>query len=109
MFFFLLGDGKGIILTLSQSKFTADGSPPPKDYLWMIPISISTSKNPGKEVVSTVLKEKKAELLVPDVTETDWIKVNPGTIGFYRTKYPSEMLEKFVPAIRNKSLPPLDR
>lgn len=93
----------------------------------MIPISISTSKHPGKEVVSTVLKEKKADILVsllncvkvtnfsmelfkvPGATETDWIKVNPGTIGFYRTKYPSEMLEKFVPAIRDKTLPPLDR
>jgi len=93
----------------------------------MIPISISTSKHPGKEVVSTVLKEKKADILVsalkwvkvkhflmeplkvPEATETDWIKVNPGTIGFYRTKYPPEMLEKFVPAIRDKTLPPLDR
>ncbi|CAG9771129.1 unnamed protein product [Ceutorhynchus assimilis] len=102
-------DGKGVTLTLTQTKFTADGSPPLGDYLWMIPISIATSKNPGKEVISTVLKEKITEIFVADVTETDWIKVNPGTIGFYRTKYTPEMLEKFVPAIRDKSLPPLDR
>ncbi|XP_050301023.1 puromycin-sensitive aminopeptidase [Anthonomus grandis grandis] len=102
-------DGKGVHLTLTQSKFTADGSPAPETYKWMIPISISTSKNPSKEVISTVLKEKQTEIFVPDVTETDWIKVNPGTIGFYRTKYPPEMLEKFVPAIKDKSLPPLDR
>ncbi|XP_066249820.1 puromycin-sensitive aminopeptidase [Euwallacea similis] len=102
-------DGKGVTLMLTQSKFTADGSPPPKDYRWMIPISISTSKNPQKEVVSTVLKEKNTEIFVPEVTDSDWIKVNPDTIGFYRTRYPPELLEKFVPAIRDETLPPLDR
>ncbi|KAH1002212.1 hypothetical protein HUJ04_008323 [Dendroctonus ponderosae] len=104
-----LGEGKGAKLTVAQSKFTADGSLASGDYKWMIPISISTSRNPGKEVVSTVLTERTSEILVPDVKETDWIKVNPGTIGFYRTKYSAEMLMQFVPAITNKTLPPLDR
>lgn len=104
-----IGDEKGVTLTLSQSKFTADGSKPSEDYLWMIPISISTSKNPTKEVVNCVLKTQSAEVVVPDVGPTDWIKINPGTIGFYRTQYTPEMLEKFIPAIQNKTLPPLDR
>lgn len=100
---------KGVTLTLSQNKFTADGSKPSENYLWMIPISISTSKNPSKEVVSTVLKTQTAEVVVPDVKPSEWIKINPGTIGFYRTQYTPEMLEKFIPAIQNKTLPPLDR
>lgn len=75
----------------------------------MIPISISTSKNPSKEVVNTVLKTPTAEVIVPDVEPSEWIKINPGTIGFYRTQYTPEMLEKFIPAIQNKTLPPLDR
>ncbi|XP_060534804.1 puromycin-sensitive aminopeptidase [Cylas formicarius] len=104
-----LAGGKGVKLTLTQSKFTADGSPASDDYLWMIPVSISTSKNPREEAVSTVLKARTTEITVADVEQTDWVKVNPGTIGFYRTKYPSDMLEKFVPAIRDKTLPPLDR
>lgn len=98
----------GVSLKLSQSKFTADGSVD-ETPLWMIPISISTSRNPKKEVVSTVLKTKEATVSVPDVSINDWVKINSGTIGFYRTKYPSEMLEKFIPAIQDKSLPPLDR
>lgn len=102
-------DGKGVVLNLKQSKFTADGSQPPGNYKWMIPISVSTSKNPGKEVVSTVLKSTEGEILVPDVGSNDWIKINPGTIGFYRTQYTSDMLEKLIPAIKDKSLPPLDR
>lgn len=102
-------DGKGVVLTLTQNKFCADGVQPSEEYLWMIPISISTSKNPKKEVVSTVLKTRQAEILVPEVGPQDWIKVNPGTIGFYRTQYPPEMLERLVPAVQDKSLPPLDR
>lgn len=109
MGFIILGDGNGVTLTLTQHKFTADGSKPTEDYLWMIPIAISTSQNPKKEVVSTVLKSRTAQVTVPDVGPNDWIKINPGTIGFYRTQYPSDMLEKFTPAIRNKTLPPLDR
>ncbi|KAJ8924872.1 hypothetical protein NQ315_001027 [Exocentrus adspersus] len=103
------GNGEGVTLVLSQNKFTADGSKPTENYLWMIPISISTSKNPAKEVVSTVLKTPCAEVFVPDVGPSDWVKINPGTIGFYRTQYTPEMLEKFIPAIQNKTLPPLDR
>lgn len=101
--------GKGIVLSLSQSKFCADGVSPKEEYLWMIPISVSTSRNPGKEAASTVLKTKEGELPLPDVSTDDWIKLNPGTIGFYRTRYPPEMLERLVPAIRDQSLPPLDR
>lgn len=102
-------DKKGVTLSLSQAKFCADGVQPEEEYLWMIPISVSTSKDPTKEAAKTVLKTKSGELFVPDVTLQDWIKVNPGTIGFYRTEYPSEMLERLVPAIRDQTLPPLDR
>lgn len=102
-------EGNGAVLSLHQSKFCADGIQPCQDYTWMIPISISTSKNPHQESVKTVLKAKNGEIVVNDVGPTGWIKVNPGTIGFYRTQYTGDMLEKFIPAIKDKSLPPLDR
>lgn len=102
-------DGNGVVLSLNQRKFCADGVQPAEDYLWMIPISISTAKNPEKECASTVLKTKEGQILVRDVAPTDWVKVNPGTIGFYRTQYEADMLEKFIPAVKDKTLPPLDR
>lgn len=102
-------DGGGVVLSLNQTKFCADGFQPTEECLWMIPISISTSKNPGKESMSTVLKTKEGQIVVRDVGPNDWIKVNPGTIGFYRTQYTGDMLEKFIPAIKDKTLPPLDR
>ncbi|XP_044269903.1 puromycin-sensitive aminopeptidase [Tribolium madens] len=101
-------NNKGVVLTLSQSKYTADGSKPPEDFLWMIPVSIITSKQKNK-TISTVLKTKEAEVVIPDVGPNDWIKVNPGTVGFYRTQYAPDLLAKFIPAIKDRSLPPLDR
>nr|XP_023015706.1 puromycin-sensitive aminopeptidase-like [Leptinotarsa decemlineata] len=100
---------KGVILTLTQKKFTADGTDENENHFWMIPLSISTSKNPSKEAKTIVLKTPSAEIFVPGVEPSDWIKLNPGTIGFYRSQYTSSMLEKFIPAIQNRSLPPLDR
>ncbi|KAF5280580.1 hypothetical protein FQR65_LT00331 [Abscondita terminalis] len=105
----LAENGNGTLLTFKQSKFCLDGEPPSNDYLWMIPISVSTSQEPTKEVVSTVLDTRETEVLVKNVPPNGWIKVNPGTIGFYRTEYTPEMLERLIPAVHDKSLPPLDR
>lgn len=99
----------GLLLTLSQNKFCADGIEPKEEYLWMIPISVSTSENPSKEAASTVLKSKEGNLLIPNKGDVEWVKLNPGTIGFYRTHYPHEMLEKFTNSICNHTMPPLDR
>ena len=75
----------------------------------MIPITFSTSKAPGEVVENCVLDSKTIQVVLRNISKNDWVKVNPGTVGYYRTQYPPEMLEKFVPAIKDKSLPPLDR
>lgn len=94
------------ILKVSQKKFNADGSPSPTDMTWAIPISLTTSKEPGKVEFSTLLNEKDMVLFL-DIPGDHWIKMNPGQIGFYRTLYSSEMLEALIPAI--STLPAVDR
>jgi len=37
----------------------------------------------------------------------DWIKLNPGQVGFYRVNYSAEMLQRLTPAIQ--TLKPVDR
>ena len=69
----------------------------------------STSKSPEKVVHDTVLQTSSSEVLLKNVLANEWVKVNPGTVGYYRTQYPPDMLAQFVPAIRDKTLPPLDR
>ena len=95
------------ILTLTQEKFCADGQKSSEPYLWMVPISISTPNS--ENAYSTVLDKEELEVVIDNVGEKDWVKINPGTIGYYRTQYPSQMLDQFLPAIKNLTLPPLDR
>jgi puromycin-sensitive aminopeptidase len=73
----------------------------------MIPINISTPKSPN--AYSGVLDQMEKEIVLENVAPEDWVKINPCTIGYYRTQYPNEMLEKLIPAIRDMTLPPLDR
>lgn len=37
------------------------------------------------------------------------LKLNFGASGFYRVNYPSEFISRFIPAIQNKSISPIDR
>ena len=99
-------EANGRRLVLTQTKFTADGKVDEKSF-WMVPISISTPKS--SNAFTTVLDRKEMEIFIENVSENDWIKINPGTIGFFRTQYPTDMLEKFIPAINTMTLPALDR
>lgn len=36
-------------------------------------------------------------------------QLNPGSIGYYRVQYSSELLKRLIPAIRNKELDAIDR
>ncbi|XP_067645923.1 puromycin-sensitive aminopeptidase isoform X2 [Eurosta solidaginis] len=97
------------LLKLTQTKFTADGTAPDGDYTWVIPVTVSTSRDPTKIAKTFLLDQKSMEVVLDDVSADDWVKINPGTVGFYRTRYSKEMLEKLLPAVRQMVLPPLDR
>ncbi|XP_049545886.1 puromycin-sensitive aminopeptidase isoform X1 [Anopheles darlingi] len=100
-------DGNRRLLKIAQEKFCADGCQPKEPFRWMIPINVSTPKS--SNAVSTVLESDTADITVEGVGPDDWVKINPGTVGYYRTQYPADMLEQFIPAIKDGSLPPLDR
>lgn len=101
--------GTNRVLTLTQEKFTADGQVPDKAYIWKIPINISTSADPSKVAFSTVLDTKSMQITLQNVSDKQWVKLNPGTVGYYRTKYSAEMLRQFIESVRDQSLPALDR
>lgn len=102
-------DGKKRVLTLKQERFIADGSVADEKTVWMIPVSIATPKK--KDSLTFVFDKETTDVTIDDVSEDDWIKINPGTVGFYRTQYLPEMLEAFVKreVIQKRVLPPLDR
>ncbi|XP_046484591.1 puromycin-sensitive aminopeptidase isoform X1 [Neodiprion pinetum] len=102
-------EGTSRVLSLSQERFLADGSKDKEKSLWMIPVSVSTSRAPQEVAISTVMNEAQKEIVLNDVPEGAWVKINPGTIGFYRTRYSPEALSLLLPAVKDRTLPPLDR
>ncbi|XP_028392975.1 puromycin-sensitive aminopeptidase-like [Dendronephthya gigantea] len=103
-------NGTKHILTIMQKKFSANG-PSEEDtkYIWNVPLTVSSSDNP-KDIASKALLETRSSTIeIKSSAAVKWIKVNPGQIGFYRVHYTDEMLETLVPAIKDLSLPPLDR
>ncbi|XP_053201788.1 puromycin-sensitive aminopeptidase-like [Panonychus citri] len=104
-------DGNNRVLKLEQQKFSIDGvlTDEEKQMMWMIPISIITSKDPNKVALSTLMTERTTELIIPNVSPNDWIKLNPKVIGFYRVNYSTEMLNQFKSAISSKQLVAVDR
>lgn len=102
-------EGNKRILTLSQTKFCADGSCDNDNCLWLVPLAFSKSTDPVNVCYDAVLQDAKATFTLDNIGPSEWVKVNPGTVGYYRTRYPSHLLEQFLPSIQDKSLPPLDR
>lgn len=98
-------------LFLKQSPFRADGTSLDSDEpkLWMVPIEFSTASKPNESVHVIVLSTRESNIFLDDVKATDWIKLNPGSFGFYRVHYSSEMLQMLKPAVSDCSLPPIDR
>uniref|UniRef100_A0A8C5RGQ6 Aminopeptidase n=1 Tax=Laticauda laticaudata TaxID=8630 RepID=A0A8C5RGQ6_LATLA len=98
------------VLKLVQKKFCASGPYSGEDCpLWMIPITICTSDDPTHAKMQVLMDKPELTLVLKDVKPEQWIKLNLGTVGFYRTQYSTEILESLIPAIRDLSLLPVDR
>ena len=68
-------EGNSRHITISQSKFCADGCDEPyKDYLWMIPITIATKNN--KSAASILLDTKTSTVTIDNIDSNDWVKVS---------------------------------
>uniref|UniRef100_A0A3P9QDP2 Aminopeptidase n=1 Tax=Poecilia reticulata TaxID=8081 RepID=A0A3P9QDP2_POERE len=76
---------------------------------WMVPISICTSEDPKCSKLRILLEKSETTVTLNGVGPDQWIKINPGTVGFYRIQYSSSMLESLLPGIRDLSLQPVDR
>ncbi|XP_046659626.1 LOW QUALITY PROTEIN: puromycin-sensitive aminopeptidase-like [Homalodisca vitripennis] len=104
-------EGDARVFTLSQAKFCADPRDAQKENesLWLVPISFSKAGAPDTACHTVMMRERQMTVRVEGVAPKDWVKLNPGTVGYYRTRYPPAMLQQLQPAIQDKSLPPLDR
>ncbi|KAM5135748.1 puromycin-sensitive aminopeptidase [Mantella aurantiaca] len=98
------------ILKLSQKKFCASGPHHGEESpQWMVPISICTSESPASAKLRLLMDKPEMTVVLEGVTSDQWVKLNPGTVGFYRTQYSPSLLESLLPGIRDLSLQPVDR
>lgn len=102
-------EGDNRILSLSQCRFLADGSVDTAEDVWIIPISASSSRDPSKTIFNGILDARTKKFTIENVPEDAWLKINPGTVGFYRTRYNQSALSLLLPAVKDHTLPPLDR
>ena len=89
-------------IQLTQEKYSANGPLDGCSYLWQIPISFSSAKSP-KIPIKTVVMSETAMIVEDAAFDDDWVKLNPGTFGFFRVKYddlPNFNLEKLDTADR---------
>eukprot|EP00092_Neocalanus_flemingeri_P017029 GFUD01018417.1.p1 GENE.GFUD01018417.1~~GFUD01018417.1.p1 ORF type:complete len:864 (-),score=303.30 GFUD01018417.1:270-2861(-) len=103
-------EGADRVLTLTQSKFVGDGKANggSSGSRWQVPVSISS---PGKEVTK-VMMDREAEqttVRLANVAASDWVKLNPSVVGFYRVHYSQTELGLLCEAVKSKALPPVDR
>uniref|UniRef100_A0A8C9TEL4 Aminopeptidase n=1 Tax=Scleropages formosus TaxID=113540 RepID=A0A8C9TEL4_SCLFO len=102
--------GEDSVLKISQKKFCAsgpfNGETCPN---WMVPISICTSEDPSRPKLTMLLDSPETTVTISNLGPSQWVKINPGTVGFYRIQYSSTMLDSLLPGIRDLTLPPVDR
>lgn len=97
-------------LSLKQSQFCATGSHGGTNCTtWIMPVEYCTSKSQVEPVGKFEFGSSKYTLAVEGLNKSDWVKLNPSNLGFYRVHYSSEMLESIMPAIADLSLQPIDR
>lgn len=103
------GDSKNRVFTFSQDRFFINGSLDTSNTTWIIPITLSSALNPEKVLKVITLDEKTKEVEITGVPREKWIKINAGTVGFFRTLYSSDLLNMLLPAVEEKSISAIDR
>ncbi|KAF3852737.1 hypothetical protein F7725_006092 [Dissostichus mawsoni] len=108
MGFPIIEQGDDRIVKLSQKKFCASG---PHSGLPQLdgPHQYFTSEDPTCSKLKVLLDRAETTITLSGVPTEQWIKINPGTVGFYRIQYSSSMLERLLPGVRDLSLQPVDR
>ena len=91
-------------LGLTQKRFLYSG-PNQDETLWHVPITAMSSVEGS--VTAELMTERT--LNVPFPLDSDWVKINSGTTGFYRVKYGESELDALSSAVNSMDLGPSDR
>ena len=106
-----MNEKKETILTLEQQRFFSSGSHPTKEeaFIWKVPISIITAKSFPRVHKEILLNKVTDQVNLGVLSDKDWIKLNLNSVGFYRTNYSPDLLQRLVGLVKEKTLHPTDR
>jgi puromycin-sensitive aminopeptidase len=93
-------DGTALTLTQERFRFLADE---PDDTLWSVPVLVRTPSGDTKVLLTG------PTTTVDLGTKADWVVVNAGASGFYRTMYSSALLRSLLANLDSAALAPLER
>ena len=106
-----LNEKSETVLALRQERFFSDGSKPTaaENYKWKIPMSVMTKSSAPAVHSQFVLENDSDEINLGVLPAGDWIKLNKGTVGIYRTNYSPALLAGLVEPVGDASLHATDR
>ena len=106
-----LNEKNETILNLHQQRFFKNGARPTKEenFMWKVPISIITAKSFPKIHKEILLEKVTDQVNLGVLSDKDWIKLNLNSVGFYRTNYSPDLLQRLVGLVKEKTLHPTDR
>lgn len=68
-----------MVLTASVRLFYTE-----EGQLWMVPLSFSSRSSPTQEIHKVIMEGRSMEVQLDNIAADDWVKLNPGAVGFYR-------------------------
>ena len=106
-----LNEKNETILNLHQQRFFSNGDKPTKEenFMWKVPISIITAKSFPKIHKEILLEKVTDQVNLGVLSDKDWIKLNLNSVGFYRTNYSTDLLQRLSLLVKEKTLHPTDR
>ncbi|CAG7720833.1 unnamed protein product, partial [Allacma fusca] len=77
-----------------------------RDPLWIIPITFASEDSDN--LLTTVLDKKTAKFTI-SIGKTHWVTINPGHYEYFRVRYSPDCFTMLMSAVRQKTLPIIDR
>ncbi|KAJ1919335.1 hypothetical protein H4219_002023 [Mycoemilia scoparia] len=102
-------------IRIRQNRFISSGDVNEEEdkNLWWVPLNILTSADDASQsssAVTTVLTQRETTISLPPGTlKNGWYKLNRGTVGIFRVKYPEETIKRLAGVIESGTLSTPDR
>jgi puromycin-sensitive aminopeptidase len=93
-------------ITLSQRCFKYLAEAVDNDQIWLVPITIRAKTRDGIIETTIELNQRQKNIYIGEGLE--WIVVNAGSYGFYRTRYSASLASKLVKNVQ-EILSPIER